>query len=152
VFIEPYVDDFICTVLGDFCPFVSVDNKYVGVHWREGDFNAFPDVHKVCSDEYYVVALDLFGPTAIGSVCSDTRTNFPDRFEFSPSYNEVEDLAFLSLHKNFIGSNSSFSWWAARMGVQKRAVFPNIWLANPPTPFKLLGQDPVYNQWTLLKT
>jgi hypothetical protein len=148
-FLEPYVDEFIATYL----PSPTNDsyhNQFVGVHWREGDFNAFADVHKICTDNYYIKALETFGPEAVGMAFSDTRKEFPKKFAYQTMGNEVLDLLALANFQNIICSNSSFSWWAARLGRPKKAIFPTKWLNKPETSFTIFNNLPAYAQWTTL--
>jgi hypothetical protein len=52
-----------------------------------------------------------------------------DRFEF-PNGNEVEDMNMMASCKGIIGSNSSFSWWAAYLSGAEKIIFPSQWFAD----------------------
>lgn len=55
---------------------------------------------------------------------------FPDKsFRIIRGKDELEDLTIMAHHPNLVCSNSSFSWWASMLGIEKnKIIVPNKWL------------------------
>lgn len=92
--------------------------------------------HQKLEDNYFMKAMALF-PGERFTVFSDDLERAKqepmfqgEQFEFSEGRNEVEDLNFMASHKGIIGSNSSFSWWAAYLSGADKIVFPKQWFSN----------------------
>ncbi len=53
--------------------------------------------------------------------------------DFNQAVKDYEDLRLMSLCKNFIVANSSFSWWGAWLGDDpyKRVFAPHRWFNQP---------------------
>ena len=55
---------------------------------------------------------------------------FPHRkFNLIQASSELQEFTLLSQYENMVCSNSSFSWWASQLGVEKqRIMVPDKWL------------------------
>lgn len=124
-------------------PIKSIDSHSVCVHVRRGDYlSPKYEYLQVCDEQYYARACDYFKNI-------DSKVKF---FVFSNNINELEwikshykflqeaffvDLrlsdieifALMQCFKNYIISNSTFSWWASKLSRQKNKVIvaPKIW-------------------------
>ncbi|MDP1608992.1 MAG: alpha-1,2-fucosyltransferase [Chlamydiales bacterium] len=130
--------------------------KIVGVHVRtqsKRTHNA--GVHPFWGLSYYEKTASLFPSDSLFVIFSDRinwcKRHFPKHFIFVEGNSGIEDFVFLSLCKNQILCNSSFSWWAAYFNQHPEAkiVFPTHWKdpflhANPPVDSFFLPH------WTLI--
>lgn len=106
----------------------------VGVHVRRGDYLKFPDIHYNLTLNYYSKALSLFN-NHIFLIFSDDIEWCKKCKLFSSLKNVVfmedntdqEDLILMSMCKNIIISNSSFSWWAAYISNAENIIHPIKW-------------------------
>lgn len=106
----------------------------VAIHLRRGDYvgNAF--YVDLSSTDYYEKAMKLF-PQEKFLVFSDdieyAKVYFSgNEFEFSEGKSEVEDMDLMASCKGIITANSSFSWWAAFLGDNKKVVAPKAWYTD----------------------
>jgi hypothetical protein len=119
----------------------SLANKYGNVsdhtslHIRRGDYLQLPTHHPTCTIDYYHKALANFDGKVL--VFSDDidwcRKTFQDsRFEFVEGNLDYEDLHLMSMCKNNIIANSSFSWWGAWLNdtPNKVVIAPKIWFGS----------------------
>lgn len=105
----------------------------VAIHVRRGDYLNLSQFYPTLGMDYYQKAMDLF-PGRAFTIFSDDISwcakNFnADNCVFATSNKDIEDLKYMSLHKDMIIANSSFSWWAAYLNPHKRKmiVAPKIW-------------------------
>lgn len=116
----------------------------IAIHIRRGDFINHP-FHNVCGMDYYKKAIEYMNAQIADSNifvfsddiewCKKELYSYP-RLEFvddellidNPHYS----LVLMSLCKNIIISNSSFSWWAAWLNSapNKIVVSPSKWYLN----------------------
>jgi hypothetical protein len=116
----------------------NIDYKpidYVSLHWRLLDYLDPLNGINPMPLEYYQGALEYF-PNRKVLVFSDDiefckRHLKGDRFEFSESKNEFEDLSLMASCRHNIIANSTFSWWGA-------------WLNRNPNKIVI---SPHYTQW-----
>tara|TARA_R110000796_G_scaffold159291_1_gene276056 strand:+ start:268 stop:984 length:717 start_codon:yes stop_codon:yes gene_type:complete len=111
----------------------TLDDEYIGIHVRRGDYLKHPDCHPTCSMEYYEKALSLL-PNKPVKVFSDDYDwcckNFKgDRYEISNG-DFIEDFELLSKCSYHIIANSSFSWWAAWLSNSKKVIAPKRWFGS----------------------
>ena len=138
------------------------NSSSVGIHIRRGDYLSSP-LHQVCDLNYYLKAItymreQLTAPQFF--VFSDDlfwcRQNLHnancDFVEVSgQKENFVPDFWLLSLCKNTIISNSTFSWWAAWLNENpdKILIGPHRWFTDEVLNAKAL-QDTIPKNWVRL--
>lgn len=134
----------------------------ISLHVRRGDYvsnqqtNSF---HGTCSLNYYKRSLDYIiekkpGDLKIFAFSDDPqwikenlKTEIPIRFvDHNDADANFEDLRLMSLCKNNIIANSSFSWWGAwlNQNSEKIVIAPQRWYNND----KVDTSDVVPNSWT----
>ena len=119
----------------------------IAVHIRRGDYldnKKTREFHGYCKDTYYLQAIRLLHAA---NKSLDTVLISSDNSEYARFFSaKVQALGFqVSLLENldpistlyvlsrahyFVGSNSTFSWWAAFLGNQKSTVFPRRWFMD----------------------
>ncbi|MBU3558364.1 alpha-1,2-fucosyltransferase [Polynucleobacter sp. Nonnen-W13] len=114
-------------------------NSSVGVHIRRGDFFSNKNINSyaVCDEKYYVEAINiLITQQSTIYVFSDdinfVKNNFSLLMKFNVKFiniSSVDDFYVMSMCSNLIISNSSYSWWAARLGPNsnKKIICPKNW-------------------------
>ena len=90
------------------------------IHVRRGDYLKSPNHHPEQSMNYYMKAIKKMPKDTVFLIFSDDiswcKQNFPDvpeKFKFVEGNTDYEDLLLMSLCKNNIICNSTFSWWGA---------------------------------------
>jgi hypothetical protein len=120
---------------------LNENNNYISMHVRRGDYLKFPDVHPVCSEQYYTKSilkineLDKIDKILIFSDDIDwckKAINFSKKFIFIQEEHDFMELYLMSLCKHNILANSSFSWWAAWINnnPEKIVIAPKIWFGS----------------------
>ena len=116
-------------------PFVY--SNVVSLHVRRTDYVTSNGYHPVQSIEYYKKALDIIGEYDYIFVFSDDIQWCKDNLTFNnmifmEGFDDVEDLWLMSMCKNNIIANSSFSWWGAWLNSNpnKKIVAPNNWFGS----------------------
>lgn len=122
----------------------SVKEKYkelliqniCSIHVRRGDYLNSPNHHPAQTMNYYMKAIKQMPKDSIFLIFSDDiawcKQNFPDlpeKFIFIEGNTDHEDLLLMSLCKNNIICNSTFSWWAAWLNnnLDKKVIIPKTW-------------------------
>jgi hypothetical protein len=135
---------------------VDLTNKYrklinddlpASMHFRLGDYKKKPDHYLILSVDYYKAALNyLLETTSITKILyfceeqdlTDVKTtiaileaDFPTIVfvRANPELEDWEQLILMSLCRNNIIANSTFSWWGAYLNIyrQKRVIYPATW-------------------------
>ncbi len=131
----------------------------VGMHIRRGDYinNAkVRNLHGYCKDDYYLNALSTLRESTqgvkqvlISTDSLDKIKNLIKRIQDTGLTVKVIDstdpiLSLLSLAAcdYFIGSNSTFSWWASNLSPKKISIFPTDWFQKNSNPFVLQDYFP----------
>jgi hypothetical protein len=111
-----------------------IDTNVVSLHVRRTDYLTSNGYHPVQSIEYYKKALDIIGEYDHIFVFSDDIQWCKDNLTFNnilfmEGFDDVEDLWLMSMCKNNIIANSSFSWWGAWLNVNpdKKVIAPKKW-------------------------
>ena len=107
----------------------------VSIHVRRGDYVKNQDQYKMINADYVKSARMKFKKESIFVIFSDDITwckkniKMDNSDVFVENQNEVFDLYLMSLMKNNIISNSTFSWWAAYLNKNKnkKVVSPAEW-------------------------
>lgn len=122
-----------------------IKNNNVAIHFRFGDYTILPH-HQVNLSSYYMEAIRRFPPLTTFFLFSDSpeklkaisselwAKDIPNTIKSTDSVLETfQEIANCSL--GFIGSNSTFAWWAAFLawnssGRQEsyKAYFPDTWM------------------------
>ena len=112
-------------------------NIYTGIHLRRGDYVGKNAYHPVQGMDYFSKAMAQFPATTRFLIFSDdvpaAKEMFGNNVDYAEGNHYMTDMWLMSQCKNFIISNSTFSWWGA-------------WLINNPTkkiiaPAKWFGPE-----------
>ena len=113
------------------------DIPYTSIHIRRGDYLKYPDHHPVLSLDYYNRAIENIGINQDFVICTDDKpycqelinqNKFASKNMFiSDGKDEITDFSTMTICKNNIIANSSFSWWAAYLNRNKnrKVISPN---------------------------
>ena len=127
------------------------------IHVRRGDFIKYPNKHPTQPVSYYKMAVKKLYGSDIDKInfmiCSDdiewckVNFNFPS-MTFVEGEENVVDMFIMSMYRDNIIANSSFSWWSAWLNKNKnRVVAPKMWFG----PKELLNTKDLYiNSWIKL--
>jgi len=103
------------------------------INIRHGDYLRLPNHHPVCSIEYYKKAISHFSDTTF-LIFSDNinwcKSVFVGSdFIFIEGEEDYIDLYLISMCKNNIIANSSFSWWGSWLNrnENKKIIAPSVW-------------------------
>jgi hypothetical protein len=135
-------------------PHINFD-EMTSLHMRRGDYLEAPKTHPVPSLEYYNEAVNKIGNINTLLVFSDgidwckANLKFKYPMVFFTDIDYVEMLA-MSLCKNNIIGNSTFSWWSAWLNEHedKKVVAPKQWFGPAIPDFDV--HDIVPDDWILL--
>jgi hypothetical protein len=113
-------------------------NNFIAIHVRRGDYVNLPNHHPVQTREYYQKAVEEVGIDNKFLIFSDDLEGCKDMFDFIPTKyfysTEVDwsDLYMMSICKDNIIANSSFSWWAAYLNANpnKKVIAPSKWFGS----------------------
>jgi hypothetical protein len=138
---------------------VELTNKYrslindglpTSIHFRLGDYKKLPDHYLILSVDYYRTALKYLllrnSLTTVLYFCEEhdledvettigtLKTEFLN-VEFiraDPELEDWEQLILMSLCRNNIIANSTFSWWGAYLNTyrQKKVIYPATWFGQ----------------------
>lgn len=125
----------------------------IGVHVRRGDYitnRKNSSVYYICPEAYYFAAIAQVRRTVPDSrvfVFSDDPQWAREKFagldclagvvDHNLGLDSYNDMRLMSACRHIVGSNSSFSWWAAWLGddrLNRQVIFPPHWL-------RAAGQD-----------
>ena len=138
-------------------------DKRVALHIRRGDYLKVAQFHiNLWDTDYYKKAIELFPKdTKFLVFCKDNQSEAQDAddrewclrnipllgidFDMREHTTEAEDLNAMAACNGIIGANSSFSWWAAFLMLDKSLkVFPKQWFVDGVQRTDLL------KEWTLI--
>lgn len=114
------------------------NNNTCSIHVRRGDYLGLPEFHPVQDIEYYVNAVNEVGVDKHYLIFSDDIIWCENNFNFIKNKTIVknnldyQDLYLMSLCKDNIIANSSFSWWGAWLNdnKDKKVIIPNKWFGE----------------------
>jgi hypothetical protein len=139
-YFEEYKDEFISLLN---LPEVDVlpkwgNNLNIAFHIRRGDYLNHATIHYVCETEYFNKLFDIFTPEIVKNTKILVFTDSPEivleefkgkEFIIMKSDSDIKELAYMSKCDIVVGSNSTFSWWAALIG-DKTSYFPSKWFGD----------------------
>lgn len=115
----------------------ELDTNTISLHVRRTDFANTNGNHPIQEISYYKNAIAEIGDYDNLLIFSDDiewcKENFTfDNMIFVEGQDDVEDLWLMSLCKNNIIANSSFSWWGAWLNnnPNKKVIAPNKWFCD----------------------
>jgi hypothetical protein len=128
-YFEEYKDEFISLL-----NLPEVDSEIdIAFHIRRGDYLKHATIHHVCHTEYFEKFFEKYKWQNIKVFTDDPNHVINEflnyKFEILHSDSDIKDLAYMSKCDIVVGSNSTFSWWAALIG-DKTSYFPSKWFAD----------------------
>lgn len=112
-----------------------INGNSTSIHVRRGDYLKFPNHHSPQTLEYYKKSIELLKDKTDKFVvfsddiewCKNNLKN--NNFIYIEDEKDYIELYLISLCKNNIISNSSFSWWGAWLNsnLDKKVVSPKKW-------------------------
>lgn len=127
-----------------------LNEEFTSVHIRRGDYLNFKDFHMSCGLDYYNSAIKKINSGKFIFLSDDidwVKNNFKsENYYYSNLTDELDDLTIMTICRNNIISNSSFSWWGAYLNES-----PNKIVITPKRWFGTAGpkdtQDIIPNGW-----
>jgi len=125
--------------------------KTLSLHVRRGDYISLSNIYSLPTEDYYYKALDKFSGVDSVLVFSDDiewcKNNFsvPNSF-YVEGESDITDMLLMSMCKNNIIANSTFSWWGAWLNKYKDKVViaPKNWF-GPGSEFD--SKDIIPDSW-----
>jgi len=128
-------------------------NETVSVHVRKGNYKDLQEFHPLLLKQYYDKALAQFEGHKI-FIFSDDIESCYDIFKrhdcvFVKNEFDLDDLYCMSLCKNNIIANSTFSWWGAwlNQNQDKKVIAPSTWF-GPKITFT--SKDIISKDWIII--
>jgi hypothetical protein len=127
-YFEEVKDEFISKL---WLPTYPIVKNSVAVHIRRGDYLKGKRFN-VCKTNYFRENIKNFPDKNI-HIFTDSKEYVTkefccDNIEIIHTESELSDLAAMSNYENLIISNSSFSWWASLLGIEKEKIIaPSRW-------------------------
>jgi len=137
--------------LSDLYPQI-LEEKTVSIHIRRGSYLQLQDNHPILSTDYYVNSLNQFSNHKIFVFSDDIqfcKSEFKgDNYVFAENKFDLDDLHLMSLCKNNIIANSTFSWWGAWLNrnQNKKVYAPKKWF-GPNLTFNT--KDLIPDSWII---
>jgi len=112
-----------------------LDEDTCSIHIRRGDYLNLQNHHPTLSIDYYLESVKIIGEDKHFLIFSDDISWCETNFDFIPNKtfvkgnSDYQDLYLMSMCKNNIIANSSFSWWGAwlNQNENKKVVIPKKW-------------------------
>lgn len=129
-----------------------LDEDYISIHVRRGNYLSRQDRHPVQTINYYNEAISHFNKNSKFLVLSDDitwcKTNFKNlNVKFIENLPDYIDLNIMRFCKHNIIANSTFSWWGAWLNENphKKIISPKNWFGPKKINFKTT--DLIPNTW-----
>ena len=124
-----------------------INDNSVAIHIRRGDYLKEKDYIGICDLEYYRAAIDILNKRYATlhyyifsndlEWCKENIAPLLKQYSFVDCHKGEEsykDMWLMSLCKNMILANSSFSWWAAYLNENEGVIIaPKKWTNNSKT-------------------
>jgi hypothetical protein len=116
-----------------------LDKNTCSIHVRRGDYLNYPDTHPTLTLEYYSQAISHFEGDVTFLVfsddinwCKENLNLLTDRLVYIEGNTDYQDLYLMSICKNNIICNSTFSWWGAWLNKNKnkKVITPSKWFGD----------------------
>jgi len=112
-----------------------IEENTCSIHIRRGDYLHLPNHHPILSIDYYLDAVKIIGEDKHFLIFSDDISWCESNLDFIPNKtlikgnSDYQDLYLMSMCKNNIIANSSFSWWGAWLNKNetKKIIAPKNW-------------------------
>jgi hypothetical protein len=121
------------------------DENSCSIHIRRGDYVNLKDHHPVTSLSYYQTAINTMNINTKYFIFSDDiewcKQNFiGENYIFVENEEDYISLYMISLCKDNINANSTFSWWGSWLNKNdnKKVIFPSLWFGEKK---KLITKD-----------
>lgn len=126
------------------------------IHIRRGDYVGLPTHHPTQSINYYKEAIEIIGEDEHFVFFSDDIKWCEENFEFVKNKTfisnntDYEDMYLMSMCKNNIIANSTFSWWGAWLNNNetKQVIAPLKWFGTSYSHFNT--KDLYCDKWIKL--
>ena len=126
------------------------------IHVRRGDYLGLTNYHPVQPIDYYKNAIKIIGEDKLFIIFSDDvkwceeNFGFIENKFFVSGNTDYQDLYLMTMCKNNIISNSTFSWWSSWLNNDKEkiVVAPKKWFGNAYS--NLITDDIYCNNWIKL--
>lgn len=126
------------------------------LHVRRGDYLHLNDFHPPQTIDYYKKSIEIIGEEKEFLIFSDDLHWCEEELSFIKNKTlikdnkDFQDLYLMSMCKNNIIANSSFSWWGAWLNTQsdKIVIAPKIWFGEKNA--HLLTDDLYCDKWILI--
>lgn len=124
------------------------------IHVRRGDYLKYPDVHPTLSLDYYRKSISNFGKDVIFLIfsddinwCKQNLNLLSDNLFYIEGNADYQDLYLMSISKNNIICNSTFSWWGAwlNQNTNKKVIAPSVWFGHKLNHY--ITNDLYCNDW-----
>jgi hypothetical protein len=129
-----------------------INKNTCSIHVRRGDYVRLHDYHPTQSIDYYKTAIKILGEDKYYLIFSDDISWCKENFDFIPNKIFVsdnidyKDLYLMSMCKNNIIANSTFSWWGAWLNnYDKKVIIPKKWFGDAYSSFNT--NDLYCNNW-----
>lgn len=127
------------------------------IHVRVGDYVGLQQFHPILQADYYQSAIDiLYSDTDLFLVFSDDinycKQIFPEHHKicYIEEGSDIEQLCLMSMCKNNIIGNSSYSWWAAWLNPNPGVIIaPKNWF-GPAYQFTHDTKDVYCKNWKVI--
>lgn len=123
--------------------------NYISIHVRRTDY-LNKQIYTILDMKYYKTALELTNPNYEIIIFSDDISwckihfqNIKDRPIRYCKLGSAESLYAMTLCKEHIIANSTFSWWGAYLSDSTKIICPKKWFNNP----RLSDQDLIPDEW-----
>jgi hypothetical protein len=115
-----------------------LEKNTTSIHVRRGDYLHLENFHPTQKENYYQNAIGHLSDDTLYLIFSDdinwckNNFNFIENKIFIDNLEDFEELYLMSMCKNNIIANSSFSWWGAWMNKNenKKIISPNTWFGK----------------------
>jgi hypothetical protein len=113
-------------------------DDFCSIHVRRGDYLKYPNIHPVCELNYYTQCVSNINSKNLFIFSDDidwcmSNFDFKDKNVFFSSENrDYIDLWIMSLCRENIIANSTFSWWGAWLNKHehKKVFYPKRWFGS----------------------